>query len=190
MSQSLIDLIARRVSYPRLSEPAPGKDTLEKVYRSALRAPDHMLLRPWRYLIVQGEARAKLGDVFLQAGLQDDENISQVQQDKFRAMPTRAPLILVGISTNESHPKVPVEEQVISCGVGMGYMLLGLQAEGFGGIWRTGPLASHDLVRKSLGVQEHETLVGFLYIGTPQGEAKPIPDIPLENHFIEWSGNV
>lgn len=189
MQQSLIDLITSRVSFPRLAEPAPSSEQLERIYRSALRAPDHMMLRPWRYLVIQGDNRNRLGEVFCQAAVQDDDSLSQAQRDKFNAMPLRAPLIIVGISTNVDHPKVPVEEQEISCGVGIGYMLLALQAEGFGGIWRTGPMASHDFVRQSLGLAEHESLIGFLYVGTPQGDAKPIPHIPLERHFSEWSPN-
>lgn len=186
MASSFTDLVLNRVSSPRLSDPAPEQSQLEKIYRSALRAPDHMMLRPWRYLVIKGDARAQLGEVFCEAAKQDDSELSDVQQNKFRAMPLRAPMLVVGISTNQDHPKVPVEEQVVSCGVGMGYMLLMLQAEGFGGIWRTGPMAEHAYVRECLGVQAHETLVGFLYIGTPVGEPKPVPQIAIDDHFIEW----
>jgi nitroreductase len=190
MVASFIDLISKRVSYPRLVGPAPNDDLLERIYRSALRAPDHMMLRPWRYLLIKDDARNTLGDVFCDAALKDDTHLTAAQKEKYRVMPLRAPMMIVGISTNQEHPKVPVEEQVISCGVGIGYMLLALQSEGFGGIWRTGPLAHNAYVREALGIQEHETLVGFLYLGTPQGEAKPIPDTSVDNYFTEWNSSL
>ena len=103
-------------------------------------------------------------------------------------MPLRAPMILVGVAENYVHKKVPVEEQVVSCGVGMGYMLLALQSLGYGGVWRTGPLAENMVVKQSLGVQAHETLVGFLYVGTPKGELKPVPKLSTSDYFHPWEG--
>jgi len=186
MSQSLVDLICKRVSFPRLGLPAPESKILERIYRSALRAPDHMRLRPWRYLLVEGDARLALGDLFCDAAERDDPNLTDSQREKFRAMPMRAPVIVIAVSANIEHPKVPVEEQVISCGVGVGYMLLALQAEGFGGVWRTGSLAENSWVKAGLGIAGHETLVGFLYLGTPEGVAKAVPVLDVDDFFKPW----
>jgi len=164
----------------------PSAELLEKVFQTALRAPDHMLLRPWRYLIIQGEARARLGEIFCDAAVSDSEDLSDIQREKYRAMPLRAPMLIVGIAENKKHKKVPVEEQVISCGVGMAYMLLALQAEGYGGMWRTGPMAKHEFVKQGLGIQKHESLVGFLYLGTPKGEMKTVPKLSVADYFKEW----
>jgi len=186
MNTELIELMCRRVSCPRLELPVPSAEILEKVFQTALRAPDHMLLRPWRYLIVQGEARKRLGEMFCDAAVSDSVGLSDIQCEKYRAMPLRAPMLLVGIAENKKHKKVPVEEQVISCGVGMAYMLLALQAEGYGGMWRTGPMAQHELVKQGLGVKKHESLVGFLYLGTPKGEMKAVPELSVADYFKEW----
>lgn len=186
MEGSLSELICQRVSYPRLSEPVPSPEVLARIYQSALRAPDHMLLRSSRYLVIQGSARAQLGELFCEVACSDDANLSQATRDKYRAMPLRAPMILVGISSNREHAKVPAQEQVLSCGVGMGYMLLALNAEGFGGIWRTGFLARHPKVKAGLGLDSNETLVGFLYLGTPQGQPKPLPNLNIDDYFQCW----
>jgi nitroreductase len=188
MNSEFLNLMCKRVSSPRLEAPAPSKEILERVFQTALRAPDHMLLRPWRYLIVEGVAREKLGDLLCEAAVKDSPDLTDVQRDKYRSMPLRAPKILIGISENYVHKKVPVEEQVVSCGVGMGYMLLALQSLGYGGVWRTGPMAENAFVKKGLGIQTHETLVGFLYIGTPKGELKPVPELSTLDYFHEWVG--
>jgi len=143
-------------------------------------------LRPWRYLLVEGRARMTLGDLFCDAAERDDPDLTGNQRQKFRDMPMRAPVIVIAVSTNIEHPKVPVQEQVISCGVGIGYMLLALQAEGFGGVWRTGPLAENSCVKDGLGIARHESLVGFLYLGTPESSAKAIPDLDVDNFFKPW----
>ncbi len=190
MNEAIVDLLCQRVSFPRLAEPAPEAEALDKIYRAALRAPDHMLLRPWRYLVIQGEGREALGELLCEAGREQCGGyISTAQAEKYRAMPLRAPMILVGVSLNVDHPKVPAEEQVLSCGAGISYMLLALQAQGFGGIWRTGPLAQNPRLKSGLGIAPHESLVGFLYLGTPVGEAKPLPDLKAEDYFLDWPGS-
>jgi len=187
MGKPFIDLMCQRVSFPKLTAPAPNAEELEKVFQAALRAPDHKQLKPWRYLIIEGDARNKLGQIFRDAALQDQTDLNETQLNKYLAMPLRAPMIIVGISTNQSHPKVPVHEQVLSCGVGIAYMLLGLQALGYGGIWRTGPLAEHSHIKTGLRIEPHETLVGFLYLGTPQGAAKNISPLNSKDYFQLWS---
>lgn len=186
MRSEILELMGQRVSSPRLESPAPSGKILESIFQTALRAPDHMLLRPWRYLVIEGDARTRLGELLCEAALIDAPNLTQSQREKYLAMPLRAPMIVVGVSENKAHPKVPVEEQVVSCGAGISYMLLALQAMGFGGVWRTGPMALNAHVKDGLGLAVHETLVGFLYIGTPKGELKPVPELNSSDFFHHW----
>ena len=188
MAKDLIELISNRVSSPRLAEPAPSSSQLESIYACALRAPDHMLLRPWRYLVIEGAGREALGEVFVEAARAGDEVLTDAQEAKFRSMPLRAPMMLVAVSNNEEHPKVPVLEQQMSCGVGVGYMLLALQSLGFNGVWRTGAMAESAVVKQRLGIEDHETLVGFLYIGTPAGDLKAVPQLDSKQYFHQWQG--
>jgi nitroreductase len=198
MNTSLVELLCQRVSSPRLTEPAPNKEELDLVFKSALRAPDHMLLRPWRYLIIEGEARHKLSELFLSsAKLSFEELVAQSKEklveeitdfkaEKLKSMPMRAPMIIVAIASLINHPKVPHEEQILSCGVGVGYMLLALQALGYGGVWRTGDVALNKYVCEGLGLKSNESIVGFLYLGTPVGEPRPLPDVNLQDYFSNW----
>lgn len=185
---SLIAEIQGRVSCPRLTDPAPPSDVLEDVFQCALRAPDHMRLRPWRYLVIEGEQREDLGRLFVEGATRMEGSLTDSQAQKYQAMPLRAPVIVVAVSENQSNDKVPEGEQIVSCGVGVGYMLLALQSAGYGGIWRTGPLAENAYVKSGLGLQANETLVGFLYIGTPIGDLKPVPELKVEDYFHAWSG--
>lgn len=199
MPDDFIDVMLQRVSYPRLASPGPSPETLEKIFQVALRTPDHMKLKPWRYLVIEGDGLSHLGELFYQAASLNHEKLSRdglkenpqeqlplSQKDKYLNMPLRAPMVIVGISCNVDHLKVPVEEQVSSCSVGMGYMLLALQMAGFGGIWRTGSFARDAYVKQGLNLLEQESIVGFLYLGTPQGKAKPIPQVNSSDYFKPW----
>jgi nitroreductase len=186
MSNPLIQLMQNRISSPRLMAPAPSTQVLDNIYQCALRAPDHMMLRPWRYLVIEEAAREELGELFADSAAKLEGELAARQLEKYRAMPLRAPMMLIAISCNVDHPKVPVEEQVLSCGAGVAYMLLALQAEGFGGIWRTGPLAENAYLKSALKLEARESIVGFLYLGTPCGEPKSVPSVDVEAHFETW----
>lgn len=188
MSDQLIERIATRNSCARLSEPAPSQAELESVFACAFRAPDHMRLKPWRYLTIAGSARAALGELFVSAALAKGEPLEPAHENKLRAMPLRAPLLIVAISNNLEHPKVPVWEQQVSCGVGLGYMLLALQALGYNGMWRTGEMAENSKVKAGLGLAEHESLIGFLYVGTPTGGCKAVPELTMSDYVKSWNG--
>ena len=85
-----------------------------------------------------------------------------------------------------AHPKVPEIEQLHSLACAAGYMLLAAHAEGFGAIWRTGEISYTAELRAELGLAENERVLGFLYLGTPEGPPKPPEEFPLEAHFLPW----
>lgn len=173
----LINAILARASEPRLEAPAPDRGLLDQVFQCAARAPDHALLRPSRYLVIEGHGLERLGGLFAQTGASDEERA------KLRKMPLRAPMIIVGITSFKAHPKVPEIEQSLSTAVGMGYMLLALESAGFGGMWRTGEMAYHPLVKEGLGLTEHEAIAGFLYVGTVSSHKPAVPR-PDTGHFV------
>lgn len=176
----VIEAILNRSSEPRLAAPAPTADQLERLFECAFRAPDHALLRPWRYLVIEGEGLQALGELYAQTG----DTIEA--KDKLRSMPRRAPMIIVGITSPKSHPKVPEIEQSMSTAVGMGYLLLALKDAGFGGMWRTGGLAYDARVKEGLGLAAHESIAGFLYVGTVSSEKPAVPRPAVSELVTSW----
>lgn len=177
--------ILDRSSEPRLKAPAPPRDVLDLALACAARAPDHALLRPWRYLVVEGEALEELGRLF-ETSAPDDA--SDAQRQKLRQSPLRAPMVLVAIASPVSHPKVPFHEQAYSCAAGAAYLELALQAEGYGAMWRTGAVAESPEVRDGLGLKEDESIVGFIYTGTVDGWKPKIPRPELSDFVSNWRG--
>jgi len=160
-----LDLLLNRRSIARLSEPAPDGVVLENIIQAGLRAPDHGGLTPWRFVIAQGEGLKKLGTILHDAVVTDEGD--QIAQDKAASAPLRAPMVITVIANVTDHPKVPAFEQHLSAGCAVHAMQMAAVAQGFQGIWRSGPLMFHPHVRQALGLEGDDQIVGFLYLGTP-----------------------
>ena len=176
----------QRVSSPRLCDPAPVGEIRENIFRAALRAADHANLRPWRFLVVEADDRNALGALFERVELAENPALEELQRERLRKMPLRAPLVVVAIASCKEHPKVPESEQVIAAGAAVQNMLTAAFAQGVGAYWRTGKLSFHRSVAEGLGLTANEQIVGFLYLGTPEGRAKPLPDLATADFFTSW----
>lgn len=182
-----LTLLHDRVSCPLLLEPGPSAEQLKNIYQAALRAPDHGAIRPWRFLTVEGDARQKLGALFLKAALSDNPELAQERQDKTQNMPLRAPLMIVVIAAVKAHPKVPLFEQEISAGCAAQNIILAAHAQGVGAMWRTGDMAYHSVVREGLGVSSEEKIIGYIYLGSPK-KLRQAPQHGEVDYVVEWKG--
>ncbi len=178
-----IDLVTQRVSSPKLEAPAPTDAQLKIIQQAAFRTADHAYLRPWRYMVLQGGDLEKLGDILAQASALEGESDDKIE--RARKMPLRAPMMIIAIASFKEHPKVPLWEQLVSTGGACQQMISAAYAQGLGAIWRTGPLAMNDFVTQALGLTKKEKIVGFLYLGTPAGQLKPVPDLNISDYFIK-----
>lgn len=181
-----LDALHQRSSVPKLSEPIPEQEVLQNIYKAAFRAADHAVLRPWRFLIIKAESRQRLGQLFVDAALSDDAELREEKKLKLRSKPLRAPLILITISSPKEHPKVPAFEQELSAAAATQNMLLAAFAQNVGAMWRTGPMAYHTVVKKGLGLAEHEKIISFLYIGSIDGGTKQLTEPDLDSYFKDW----
>mgnify|MGYP000585215136 CR=1 FL=1 len=183
---SIVDALQARVSSPKLCEPGPARHHVETLLRCAVRAPDHGRLKPWRFVVVEGEGRNALGELFERALLAKDADASEQKREKTKLMPLRAPLVVVAIANVTTSHKVPVMEQVIATGVAVQNMQLAAIELGYGAIWRTGDMASSSVVRKYFELEPEDQVVGFLYVGTPVGEARSPVAQDLESCVEYW----
>lgn len=181
-----IDLLLKRVSVPRLQEPAPTAEQLDLMLRAALRAPDHGQIRPWRFLTIQGDDRKKLGELFVQGLLSTMPEASTEQIEKTRAMPLRAPLLLIVIATISEHLTVPAHEQLLAAGCAAHGVLLAAHAQGVGAVWRTGAVAEIAKINTELGLRDNERVVAYIYLGTPINSLRNPPDLDPAPFVQAW----
>ncbi|MGZ5914848.1 MAG: nitroreductase family protein [Hyphomicrobium sp.] len=158
----------RSVKPDRLLAPGPQPTELETMLRIASRVPDHKKLAPWRFIVLEGDARAKLGDVIADACIAEEpERPSDVRLAMERGRLTRAPLVVAVISRVTPHRSAPEWEQILSAGAACLNLCLAANALGYGTSWLTEWIAYSPRVRKALQLADNERIAGFVYIGTP-----------------------
>lgn len=187
---ALTCLTSRQSMPPRLlAEPVPTAGDLDEIFRSAMSAPDHGAVRPWRFLIIQGEARERLGDVFADAMARREPEADAEALEKARAKPLRAPMLIAVLAEIvEDHPKAPVVEQILAAGAASQNMLNAIHAKGYGGILLSGANCYDDHVKAALGLAPKDAIIGFIYVGTPSGES-PVKQRPEPAPFVrDWHG--
>lgn len=183
-----LDALLNRVSVPRLYDPAPNAEQRQLMFRAALRAPDHGQLRPWRFLTIEGAAREQLGELFAQA-VATHGNTKPEMLTKARTMPLRAPLLVAVIASPKTHFKVPESEQILSAGCAAHSIVLAAYALGLGAIWRSGDLSHDPIVKAGLGVTPQEQIIGFIYLGTIEGERRTPPELDPASFVSAWRGS-
>lgn len=184
----VIQALLTRNSAVKLTSPAPSDDEVSQMLHAALRAPDHANLRPWRFIIIKQDRYDALGDLLVvakQAELkaQGAPLLDEELQQKLKAKPQRAPIIIVPVMHYHDYAKIPEIEQLLSVGCACQNILLAAEALSYAAIWRTGSLAYSHEVAQGLKLADNEKALGFIYIGTrdPDYPAKSIPQHNLDD---------
>lgn len=179
-----LDNILNRVSARTLTEPHPTQDEMDKVFRAALRAPDHAWLRPSSFIQVTGDGIDKLSEIFEEYA----KTVPGIKNEiitKYKSAPYRAPMIVILINSIKEHPKVPEIEQKLSTAASAQNILLSLNALGYSAIWRTGKLAFNPFIASRLNLEANQEILGYIYIGTANGTNKKIPELDIED-FVSY----
>jgi nitroreductase len=186
MNDSLKHLQRQSTPAVALTDPAPDERQLRLILKTALSAPDHGRLHPYRFISIRGDARLRLSEVFGQATLRRDPNVEPAYLKKQKDKPLRSPLIVVVVAHLTESPKIPDIEQILSAGAAAHTVLLAANALGFGSIWLTGDNAYDEVVREALEIADNEQIIGFIYLGTPAVELPPRPIPEVSTHHTEW----
>jgi len=170
-----------RISSPskHLAEPGPDSGQLREILEAAVHCPDHGRLRPWRFVLIRGEQRRKLGELLLQRVLAELPEASEVRLEKERTRFSFAPCIVTVVLNPVKNHKVPEIEQVLSGGALCMNMLHAAHQLGFGAQWLTGFAAYDPAIHHALGLDGNEQILGFIHIGSRTGEPpeRERPDI-------------
>lgn len=170
-SPETLALLARRRSTKAAHFTAPGPTgaDLEALITLAARVPDHGKLGPWRFVIIEGEARERAGAA-LAAAIADEDGVDERRLNFARSHFLRAPVCVMVVSTAAPHPKIPEWEQTLSSAAACFALLLGANAMGYAGAWLTEWPTYHARARAALGLSSTEAIAGFVFLGSA-GEA-------------------
>jgi nitroreductase len=166
-------LTRRSGSAKAMKAPGPSKKQLADILQAGARAPDHGKLFPWRFIVFEGDGRARAGDILAEVLEAEGEREKQVEEERGRFL--RAPLVIGVISSAREMHKIPVWEQELSAGAVCQNILIAATALGFVGNWLTEWYAFHPAVKEKFGLKPGERVAGFLYIGTARDELEERP---------------
>lgn len=171
--------LRRSASCKCLAEPGPAPDEVTELLTVAARVPDHRKLEPWRFIVYEGRARERFGDMVADIFKAANPEATLADIDEERARPSRAPVLVAVISSpNKSH-KTPVWEQELSAGALCYNLLLAANAAGWAGVWLTEWLAFNAQIDTAMGLSDDERIAGFIYLGTATmlNPERPRPDM-------------
>jgi nitroreductase len=157
---------------------------IEAILEAGNWAPSHRLTEPWRFVVLQGAALARLGKVYEAALLNERPDVDEYTRQKVAAKPLRSPVLVAVICQPSDLPKVKdhEEEWAVACAV----QNMGLQATALGisVFWSTGTPVAHPLVAQTLGCQGQAKVMGCLHLGYPGEDGWP------EGHRGAWKEKV
>lgn len=185
-NSAALDFLLTRRSRPAktLTAPVPSRDELTPILTAAARTPDHGKLEPWRFIVLEQPALARLAGI-AQArgaalGLEEDRIAKGV--DQF-ANGNLAVAVIEIVKPNE---KVPALELTYSAGAACLALLNAALASGWGANWLTGwPSHDRDFMTEALGLAENERIAGFIHIGTEKAAPPERPRPDLEK-ITQW----
>jgi nitroreductase len=183
-----LEAIHTRQSIGKVKPDPVPRELIEKLLSAAVQAPNHYKVRPWRFVVLTGKAREKLGDVMAQVFLDKfpdlPTDVLSKALEKERSNPLRSPaLIAVGVD-KPSEPKVIEIENVCATAAACQNLLLAAHALGLAAKWRTGDAARDPKIKGFLGFEPDQHLIAFLYIGYPEFESAPVERPSFEERTI------
>jgi len=181
-------LTTRRSTVARMMDgPGPGDEDLKRIMEAGMRVPDHGRLTPWRFIVIRGDAREKLGDVIAEAYKKNNPDAIEEQVEIEQERLTRAPVVIAVVSRVQKEHKIPEWEQILSSGAACQTMLIAAQSMGHAAQWLTEWYAYDANVKQAIGAESGDEIAGFLYLGNGTGELSDRARPAYDDIVSEWS---
>lgn len=181
----LFEAIHGRLTIGKVKTDALPKNVIEKLLSAGAQAPNHFKARPWRFVVLTGDGRKKLGDCMAASLAERIPATPSEGLDKTRALPLRAPVVFAIGADKPAEAKVIEMENISAASAAAQNVLLAAHALGLGAIWRTGEWAQDVKVKEFLGFSKDQTIVGFIYVGYPEVLPEPYQRQGFEDR-VTW----
>lgn len=143
-------------------------------------APTHKKTEPWRFTVIRGEGKDRLGDLMAELYKRDTDpaKYSEAKHKKKAASPRQSACI-VAICMKRHEAKLPEWEEIAATACAVQNLWLSASAYGLGGYWSSPNTIDSAELRAFLKLETSERCMGFFYMGkydqAPQlGEREPI----------------
>lgn len=183
--------LRNRRSMTKATDEPVDRSLVEQVIEAATWAPNHRRTEPWRFVVIAGAEREKLGlvleRIYRRRLSERGETPTEEGLTKERNKPLRAPVVIAVASEPSDDPRTIEVEEIAATAAGIENMLLAAQALGLGAMWRTGDIAYDPELRDYFGFLPRAQVLAFVYLGHPE----IVPPISRQGDFrrhIRWMG--
>ncbi len=168
VAPAALDLILSRRSgsAKAMTGPGPSPAQVDQLLTAAARAPDHGKLFPWRFILFEGEARRRMGQLLVECLAEAEPQATSERIEMERGRFLRAPIVIGVVSRVREAIPIPEWEQTLSAGAVCQNLLLAAHAMGFVANWITEWPAYNPQVKERLSLKPGERIAGFVYVGT------------------------
>jgi nitroreductase len=180
----VFEAIHNRHSQKKVKPDPVPRAMIEKLLDAAAQAPNHYKVRPWRFVVLTGRARERLGEVMSVSLRERQPDFPQEAFDKAQTTPLQAPVVIAVGVEKPSEPKVLEIENICAAAAATENLLLGAYAIGLGAKWRTGEWARDAKVKEFLGFEPDQHIVGFVYVGYPEFIVEQPPRPSFEDRTV------
>jgi nitroreductase len=180
--------ILSRTSVRRFRTEPLDPGLIARVLDCAVRAPNHKLTEPWRFVVLTGAARDRFADIRAQHRLKrfadPASHEAQTAADKVRREAGEAPAYLV-VSMIVSSDELTREEDYAATMMAIQNLIIAAQALGLGTYLRTGGVMAHPALRELAGIPADQRVVGIVSLGFPAEAEAPRRRKPAEE-LTRW----
>jgi len=180
----VFEAIYNRHSQKKVKQDSIPRELIEKLLDAAVQAPNHYKVRPWRFVVLTGEARERLGDVMAASQMDRHPEFPQEAFDKARATPLQAPVVIAVGVDKPTEAKVLEIENICAAATACQNLLLAAHAMGLGAKWRTGEWVRDSKVKEFLGFEADQHIIAFIYVGYPEFIIENPPRPSFENRTV------
>lgn len=155
----------RSIFPPQYNDISVSDEFIKQLLENANCAPSHRLTQPWKFKVVRGESKDRLG-VFLADTYTDitsNDDFSPFKHKKIANNCKSASAIIVICMQRDPKERIPEWEEIAATAMAVQNMWLTCSANNIGCYWSTPKLMEY--VGDFIDFEEDERCLGFFYIG-------------------------
>ncbi|RBP83108.1 nitroreductase [Marinomonas rhizomae] len=179
-----IEALLSRRSYARgcLLQPGPNREELAQILQTAMTVPDHGNLKPWRFVVIQGQGMKDLEGLL--RTIYDGEVENEVYFQHFVEEIVNTPMMICVYTAISQDTSVSILDQQLAGAAACEHILLAAHAMGFGGIWHT--QETDNALRQIMGMGEKDQVLGIISLGTPKRTSRAKRK-SFADYTFEWN---
>ncbi len=138
-------------------------------------APTHGRTEPWRFIIFSGDGLARFSQQHadLYKNYTPEGSFTNAKYQNIIQNAEKASHVIAVYMKRQASQKIPLIEEIAATAAAIEHILLGAQEQGIAALWSTGGMTYHNSMKQLLGLEEHDQMMGLIYLGYSDEPSPP-----------------